>query len=105
MRPAWAQSYGLKSLTHPSSGKRIVNGKGVLGDKESEGSRMANLWSDEQKSHIRHILWVRLHSKLKPNNYSRTKDVNVADRWRGRLRSYLGRSHGHGKTEYEPWLK
>ena len=35
----------------PGSGKDIANGKGVVGDCESEGSRMANLWSDVQKSH------------------------------------------------------
>lgn len=34
--------------------KCIANGKGVLGGEEFEGRRMANLWSDEQKSHIRH---------------------------------------------------
>ena len=51
MRPAWAQSYGLKSLVCPSSGKDIANDKGVVGDCESTGSRMANLWSEEQKSH------------------------------------------------------
>jgi hypothetical protein len=28
-------------------------------------------------------------------NYSETYDVYVADRWKERLRSYLGRSHGH----------
>ncbi|GMQ63787.1 hypothetical protein AN2V17_30220 [Vallitalea sp. AN17-2] len=49
--PAWAQSNGLESLTRTSSGKRIANDKGVLGDKKSEGSRRANLWSDEQKSY------------------------------------------------------
>ena len=27
--------------------------------------------------------------------------VNVADRWKERLRSYPGRSHGRVKTEYE----
>ncbi|RDY27971.1 arginase [Lachnotalea glycerini] len=36
-------------------------------------------------------MWVRLPNKSKPYNYSKTKGVNVADRWRGRLRSYLGR--------------
>ena len=51
MRPAWAQSKGLKSLVCPSSGKDIAKGKGVVGDCESEGSRIANLWSDEQKSY------------------------------------------------------
>jgi hypothetical protein len=40
-------------------------------------------------------LWVRLLNKLKPDNYSKTDGVNVADRWRGRLCSYLGRSDGN----------
>lgn len=34
-----------------SSGKDTANNKGVHREMESEGSRMANLWSDEQKSH------------------------------------------------------
>lgn len=33
------------------AGKNIANGKGVVSDCESEGSWMANLWSDEQKLH------------------------------------------------------
>ena len=33
------------------SGKDIANDKGVHREVESEGSRMVNLWSDEQKSH------------------------------------------------------
>ena len=51
MRLAAHVSNGCKSLVCPSSGKDIANDKGVVGDGESEGSRMANLWSDEQKSH------------------------------------------------------
>ena len=35
----------------PGSGKDIAEGKGVHREVESEGSWMANLWSDEQKSH------------------------------------------------------
>ena len=38
----------------PDSGKHTANDKGVHREVESEGSRMANLWSDQQKSHIRH---------------------------------------------------
>jgi len=41
----------VKVPNPPGSGKGIANGKGVAGDCESEGSRMANLWSDEQKSY------------------------------------------------------
>ena len=44
-------SNGCKSLIRPSSGKDTANDKGVRRETESEGSRMANLWSDEQKSH------------------------------------------------------
>ena len=44
-------SNGCKSLIRPSSGKDTANDKGVHREVESEGSRMANLWSDEQKSH------------------------------------------------------
>jgi len=65
VRPAWAQSKGLKSLTRPSSGKRIANDKGLLGDEESEGSRMANLWSDEQKSHKRHTFVGKIATQIK----------------------------------------
>ena len=42
---------GWKFLIHPSSGKDTAKDKGVRREVESEGSRMANLWSDEQKSH------------------------------------------------------
>ena len=44
-------SSGCKSLIRPSSGKDTANDKGVRRETESEGSRMANLWSDEQKSY------------------------------------------------------
>ena len=46
-----AYANGWKSLIRPSSGKDTANDKGVHREVESEGSRMANLWSDEQKSH------------------------------------------------------
>ena len=49
--PAWAQSNGLKSRVCPSRGNDIANDKGVHREVESEGSRMANFWSDEQKSY------------------------------------------------------
>ena len=82
----------MKVPNLPGSGKDIVNGKGVVGDDKSEGSRMANLWSDEQKSHIRLYTGVRLHYKSKPNNYTELYAVNVADRWRERNVWYPGRS-------------
>ena len=52
----------------------------------------ANLWSDEQKSHMRLCMRVRLHHKPKPNNYTDSCMINVADGWREGNVWYLGRS-------------
>ncbi len=53
----------VKVPSPPSSGKDIANGKGVVGDYESEGNRMANLWSDAQKSYQADIIvLVRGHT-------------------------------------------
>ena len=52
----------------------------------------ANLWSDEQKSHMRSCMRVRLPATLKPNNYTESCMINEADGWRGRNVWYLGRS-------------
>ena len=51
MRLAAHVTKGCKSLIRPSSGKDTTNDKGVHREVESEGSRRANLWSDEQKPH------------------------------------------------------
>lgn len=41
----------------------------------------------------------KIAKQIKAQNYSEAYDVNVADRWNERLRSYLGRSHGRMETE------
>ena len=41
-----------------------------------------NLWSDEQKSHIRICMRVRLHNKSKPDNYTESCGIDVADGWK-----------------------
>ena len=61
------------------------------GCEEHTNSR-ANLWSDEQKSHIRSCMRVRLPFKSKPNNYTESCMINEADGGRGRNVWYLGRS-------------
>jgi hypothetical protein len=61
------------------------------GCEEHTNSR-ANLWSDEQKSHIRLCMRVRLQLKSKPDNYTESCMINEADGWRGRNVWYLGRS-------------
>ena len=53
---------------------------------------VANLWSDEQKSHIRLYMRVRLSHKPKPNSYTESCMIDAADRWRERNVWYLGRS-------------
>ena len=52
----------------------------------------ANLWSDEQKPHIRLHAGVRLQFKSKPSNYTELYAVDAADRWRERNVWYPGRS-------------
>ena len=59
------------------------------GCEEYTNSR-ANLWSDEQKSHLRSCMWVRQQPMLKPNNYTESCMINEADGWRGRNVWYLG---------------
>ena len=44
------------------------------------------------RNHIRLCMRVRLHHKLKPNNYTESCMINEADGWRGRNVWYLGRS-------------
>lgn len=52
----------------------------------------ANLWSDGQKSHNRLCMRVRLPYKLKPDNYTESCMVDVADGWREGNVWYPGRS-------------
>ena len=44
----------------------------------------ANLWSDEQKSHTRSFVRVRLLDKPKPDNCTESRGIYAADRWRER---------------------
>ena len=98
--PSGARFLRVKVPNSPGSGKNIAEGKGVNREVESEGSWMwgkiltswANLWSDEQKPHIRLYMRVRLPHKPKPNNYTESCMINEADRWRGRNVWYLRRS-------------
>ena len=90
----------MKVPNPPGSGKDIAEGKGVHREVESEGRRMwgktltswANLWSDEQKSHIRLCMRVRMQSKSKPNSHTESCMINVTDGWREGNVWYLGRS-------------
>ena len=50
----------------------------------------ANLWPDEQKSHIRFSLRVRLLNKPKLHNYTESAGINEAGRWRKRNVWYPG---------------
>ena len=59
---------------------------------EEDTNSWANLWSDEQKSHMRLCMRIRLQYKPKSNNYTQSDMINEADRWRGRNVWYLGRS-------------
>ena len=68
----------MKVPNSPDGGKRIVNGKGVCREAESEGSRMANLWPDEQKSSIRFSVRIRLLYKSKSYNHTKALRIEMA---------------------------
>ena len=59
---------------------------------EEDTNSWANLWSDEQKSHMRLCMRIRLQYKPKSDNYTQSDMTNEADRWRARNVWYLGRS-------------
>ena len=82
----------MKVSNPPGSGKDIAEGKGVHYEVESEG-RWRQISGLTNRNHIRLQLRIRLHDKLKSNNYSELTVVNVADGWRERNVWYLGRSH------------
>ena len=52
----------------------------------------ANLWTDEQKSHMRLFAGVRLLCKSKPDNYTELRRVDAAVTWSERNVCYSGRS-------------
>ena len=99
MRLAAHVSNGLKSRIRPVVGRiqpkarvsRATLNLKEAGCEEQTNSR-ANLWSDEQKSHMRLCMRVRLHDKLKPNNYTESCMIDVADGGREGNVWYLGRS-------------
>ena len=97
--PSGARFQQVQVLNPPGSGKDIAESKGVYreGNLKEAGcgehtNPRANLWSDEQKSHMRSCMRVRLPTKLKPNNYTESCIIDVADRWREGNVRYLGRS-------------
>ena len=59
---------------------------------EEDTNSWANLWSDEQKSHMRLCMRIRLQDKPKSNNYTESCMIDEADIWRERNVWYLGRS-------------
>ena len=50
----------------------------------------ANLRSDEQKSYKRQRMRIRLRKKLKSYSYYLSYGVNMADRWKERVRTLTG---------------
>ena len=57
---------------------------------EEDTNSWANLWSDEQKSHMRLCMMIRLRNKPKSNSYTQSYMINEADRWRVRNAWYQG---------------
>ncbi|MDD2233638.1 MAG: hypothetical protein PHZ11_10085 [Desulfitobacteriaceae bacterium] len=80
------------------SAKHIAKGKGVHREVESEGSRRQTSGLTN-RNHIRQCKLGKVAKQTEALNYPETYDVNVADRWKERLRSYPGRSHGRMETK------
>ena len=74
-----------------SSAKHIAKGKGVHREVESEGSRRQTSGLTN-RNHMRQYRLGKVAQQTKALNYSKIYVVYVADRWKERLRSYLGRS-------------
>ncbi|MFY9119733.1 MAG: hypothetical protein ACOXZ6_10930 [Syntrophomonadaceae bacterium] len=86
------------------SAKHIAKGKGVLGDEESEGSRrqtsgLTNTHRAQAETTSGMCKLGKAAKQAEAQNYPEAYGVNVADRWKERLRSYPGRSHGRVETE------
>ena len=96
--------YRVKVPNTPDSGKCVAKAKGVVREDESEGRRR-QISGLTNRNHIRRKLRIRLPNKSKSNSCTEITCVNGAGRWRERLRSYPGRSHGRTKTVYEVRLK
>ena len=98
MRPAAHVSNRCKSGIRPVVGRRQSKARVSIarwnlkeaGFGEHTNPR-ANLRPDEQKSHIRFSLRVRLRDKPKPSNYTESAGINEAGRWRERNVWYPGR--------------
>jgi len=65
----------VKVPSAPCSRKRIAKHKGVHREVESEGSGMANLWSDEQKSHIRQFIMDKVAKQTEVQNYRKIYEL------------------------------
>ncbi|ARV17913.1 hypothetical protein AEP_00960 [Curvibacter sp. AEP1-3] len=88
-KPAWAGFFfGASGRTLSLGGERpllalqgegLANGKGFAGDCESEGSRMAKRWFDEQEADMRRHRGVRSPKSLKPKTCTELCGVDPTD--------------------------
>ncbi|MCE5331148.1 MAG: hypothetical protein LLF95_03290 [Bacteroidales bacterium] len=76
----------------------LAKGKGVHREVESEGSRRQTSGLTN-RNHIRHCKPGKVAKQTEAPNYPEAYGVYVAGRWKERLRSYPGRSHGRVETE------
>ncbi len=80
------------------SAKHIAKGKGVHREVESEGSRRQTSGLTN-RNHIRQRKLGKVAIQTEALNYPEAYGVDVADRWKERLRSYPGRSHERVETK------
>ena len=74
--PGRAHLLGGVSPLLARQGEELANGKGFAGDCESEGSRMAKRWPDEQEADTRRCTGVRWPKSSKPKTCTERYDVD-----------------------------
>jgi hypothetical protein len=74
-----AHSLGGESPLLALQGEELAKGKGFAGDCESEGSRQAKRWSDEQEADMRRRSGVRSPKSPKPETCTERYGVDPTD--------------------------
>ena len=74
--PGRAHSLGGGSPPHTRHGEVLAEGKGVPGDWESGGSRLAKRWHDEQEADTRRHRGVSRPNSVKPDTCTERDDVD-----------------------------
>lgn len=100
--PGRAHLLGGESPLLARQGEELANGKGYAGDCESEGSRMAKRWPDEQEADTRRRIGVRWPKSSKPKTCTERCGVYPTGISVKVCAQYPGRSDYGARKGYRP---